>query len=293
SLRADDDARALYLAPTKALGTDQLNTVTDLGLAGIRPARYDGDTPHAERDWARSHSRWLFTNPDMLHRGILPNHSRWAGFFRGLRYVVLDECHSYRGLFGSHVAVLLRRLRRVARHYGADPVFVLASATTAQPAEFAAELTGTSCVPVTVDTAPRAARTVALWDPPLRDDTGAGHDAVVRRSAGSESARVLAELVIEGARSLVFVRSRQSAEITALTAQRSLAEIDPDLADKVVAYRGGLLPEERRTLETALTSGELLGAATTSALELGVDIVGLDAVVVAGYPGTLASFWQQ
>src|SRR5699024_1156337 len=121
SLRSDDDARALYLASTKALGTDQLNTVTDLGLAGIRPARYDGDTPHAERDWARSHSRWLFTNPDMLHRGLLPNHSRWAGFFRGLRYVVLDECHSYRGLFGSHVAVLLRRLRRVARHYGADP----------------------------------------------------------------------------------------------------------------------------------------------------------------------------
>lgn len=293
ALQLDNQACALYLAPTKALGNDQLQTVTELDLAGIRPARYDGDTPHAERDWARAHGRWLFSNPDMLHRGILPNHTRWAGFLRGLKYVVLDECHSYRGLFGSHVALLLRRLRRVTRHYGADPVFLLASATTAAPAEFAAELCGATCVPITGDTSPRGARTVALCEPPLQPDTTGENEAPVRRSAGSEAARVLAELAVEGARTLVFVRSRQSAEITALTAQRTLTEVDPDLATKVAAYRGGLLPEERRQLEAALTSGELLGAATTSALELGVDITGLDAVVVAGYPGTLASFWQQ
>src|SRR5699024_4606297 len=243
-------------------------------------------TPPAERDWARAHSRWLFTNPDMLHRGILPNHTRWAGFLRGLRYVVLDECHSYRGLFGSHVAVLLRRLRRIARHYGAEPVFLLASATTAEPAAFAEELCGAPCVPITEDTSPRGARAVALWEPPLRPDVGAETGAPLRRAAGSEAARELTELVIEGARTLVFVRSRQSAEITALTTQRSLREVDPELAERVAAYRGGLLPEERRQLETALAAGDLLGVASTSALELGVDIVGLDAVVVAGYPGT-------
>src|SRR5699024_2030985 len=242
-------------------------------------------TPPAERDWARAHSRWLFTNPDMLHRGILPNHTRWAGFLRGLRYVVLDECHSYRGLFGSHVAMALRRLRRIARHYGTEPVFLLASATMAEPAEFEAELCGGPCEPVTDDTSPRGARTITLWVLTLRSDAGAENGAPVRRSAGAESARVLTELVIEGARALVFVSSRQSAEITALTTQRSLAEVDPELAGRVAAYRSGLLPEERRQLETALTSGNLLDVASTSALELVVHIVGHDAVVIAGNPG--------
>jgi DEAD/DEAH box helicase domain-containing protein len=293
TLAGDERANALYLSPTKALGADQLRTVSALDVPGVRAASYDGDTPMAERDWVRAHARWVFTNPDMLHRGILAAHSRWARLFRKLAYVVVDECHSYRGVFGSHVALLLRRLRRVAAYYGSSPVFVLASATTASPAEFATRLTGEECVPVAEDASPRGARVVALWEPPLLEELSGENGAPVRRSAGTEAGRILAELVVEGARSLVFVRSRRSAELTALGAKRLLSEVDDDLATRVAAYRAGFLPEERRTLERALLSGELLGVATTNALELGVDIAGLDAVVLAGYPGTLASFWQQ
>ncbi|PXY32652.1 DEAD/DEAH box helicase [Prauserella muralis] len=293
ALVADRKATALYLAPTKALGADQLRAVDDLGVDGVRPASYDGDTPLPERDWVRQHARWVFTNPDMLHRGILSAHARWTRFFRKLRYVVVDECHSYRGVFGSHVALLLRRLRRVARHYGADPVFVLASATTAEPAAFAERLTGGPCVAVTDDASPRGARTVALWEPPLLEELAGENGAPVRRSAGAEAGRILAELVIEGARTLVFVRSRRGAELTSLGAKRILSEVDSKLTGLVAAYRAGYLPEERRSLEKALLGGTLLGVATTNALELGVDIAGLDAVVLAGYPGTLASFWQQ
>lgn len=293
ALAEDSRACALYLSPTKALGADQLRAVSAVDLAGTRAASYDGDTPMNERDWIRAHARWVFTNPDMLHRGMLSNHARWARFFRKLTYVVVDECHSYRGVFGSHVALLLRRLRRVARYYGADPVFVLASATTAEPADFAQRLSGVDCVPVVEDMSPRGARTVALWEPPLLEEFAGENGAPVRRSAGAETARILAELVVEGARSLAFIRSRRGAELTALSARRILAEVDPELAEKVAAYRAGFLPEERRALEAALLTGELLGVATTNALELGVDIAGLDAVVLAGYPGTLASFWQQ
>ncbi|EHR53179.1 helicase/secretion neighborhood putative DEAH-box helicase [Saccharomonospora marina XMU15] len=293
SLLSDPKATALYLAPTKALGADQLRSVRSMGLDGVRPASYDGDTPVPERNWVRDHARWVFTNPDMLHRGVLSAHARWARFFRKLTYVVVDECHGYRGVFGSHVALLLRRLRRVARHYGADPVFVLASATTAQPAEFAARLTGAPTAAVVDDASPRGARTVALWEPPLLDELSGENGAPVRRSAGAEAARILAELVVEGARTLAFVRSRRGAELTALGAKRILTEVDAELSGRVAAYRAGYLPEERRALEAALLSGELLGVATTNALELGVDIAGLDAVVLAGYPGTLASFWQQ
>ncbi|HKN55844.1 MAG TPA: Zn-binding domain-containing protein, partial [Amycolatopsis sp.] len=246
-----------------------------------------------ERDWVRAHANWVFTNPDMLHRGILSAHGRWAPFFRRLALVVVDECHSYRGVFGSHVALLLRRLSRVARHYGASPVFVLASATTASPGEFAERLTGVECATVTDDASPRGARTVALWEPPLLEELTGEHGAPVRRSAGAETSRILADLVVEGARSLAFIRSRRGAELAALGARRLLSEVDPRLAETVAAYRSGYLPEERRALEQALLSGRLLGVATTNALELGVDIAGLDAVVLAGYPGTLASFWQQ
>ncbi|WP_153028770.1 DEAD/DEAH box helicase [Amycolatopsis sp. YIM 10] len=293
ALTADEKACALYLSPTKALGADQLRTVSSLDIPGVRAASFDGDTPMAERDWVRAHARWVFTNPDMLHRGILSAHTRWSRFFRKLSYVVVDECHTYRGVFGSHVALLLRRLQRVARHYGSSPVFVLASATTAEPAEFAERLTGVECVPVTEDASPRGARTVALWEPPLLDELAGENGAPVRHSAGAEASRILAEMVVEGARSLAFVRSRRGAELTSLGARRILAEVDPMLPEKVAAYRAGYLPEERRALEKALMSGELLGVATTNALELGVDIAGLDAVVLAGYPGTLASFWQQ
>ncbi|MFB9923435.1 DEAD/DEAH box helicase [Amycolatopsis halotolerans] len=293
ALTADPRATALYLSPTKALGADQLRAVSSLDVRGVRAAAYDGDTPMTERDWVRAHANWVFSNPDMLHRGILSAHSRWTQFFRRLRYVVVDECHSYRGVFGSHVALLLRRLRRVAEHYGASPVFVLASATTASPASFATRLTGVECSAVTDDASPRGARTVALWEPPLLDELTGENGAPVRRPAGVETARILTELVVEGARSLAFVRSRRGAELTALGARRLLSEVDPRLADTVAAYRSGYLPEERRALEQALLSGRLLGVATTNALELGVDIAGLDAVVLAGYPGTLASFWQQ
>ncbi|OLR90255.1 DEAD/DEAH box helicase [Actinokineospora bangkokensis] len=293
ALAADPKATALYLSPTKALGADQLRALRGLGVDDVRPAAFDGDTPLVERDWVRAHSRWVFTNPDMLHRGVLPAHERWAMFFRRLRYVVVDECHSYRGVFGSHVALLLRRLRRVCRRYGSDPVFVLASATVSDPATSASRLSGVDCVAVTEDGSPRGARTVALWEPPLLDAVTGENGAPVRRSAGAEAARILADMVIEGARTLAFVRSRLGAELTALGAKRILADVAADLPDRVAAYRAGFLPEERRELEHALADGRLLGVASTNALELGVDIAGLDAVVVAGFPGTLASFWQQ
>jgi DEAD/DEAH box helicase domain-containing protein len=293
-LLADQQATALYLAPTKALGADQIRAVTALGLAEVRPAGYDGDTPRAQWDWVRSHARWVFTNPDMMHHGLLARHDRWARLLRRLRFVVIDECHAYRGVFGSHVALLLRRLRRVAARYGAHPVFVLASATVADPGVSASRLTGLDTVAVTEDTSPSGERTVALWEPPLLAELTGENGAPVRRSAGAEAARLLADLVIEGARTLVFVRSRRGAELTALGAQRALsATAAGELASRIAAYRGGYLPEERRALEAALDSGELLGVASTNALELGVDIAGLDAVVLAGYPGTRASFWQQ
>ena len=293
-LLADAGATALYLAPTKALAADQLRAVEALGLAGVRPASFDGDTPKVERDWVRSHARWVFTNPDMLHHGLLARHDRWARLLRRLRFVVIDECHAYRGVFGSHVAVLLRRLRRVAARYGAFPVFLLASATVADPAASASRLTGLDMVAVTEDASPCGERTIALWEPPLLDELTGENGAPVRRSAGAESARLLADLVAEGARTLVFVRSRRGAELTALGAQRALtAAAADDLASRIAAYRAGYLAEERRSLEAALDAGELLGVASTNALELGVDIAGLDAVVLAGYPGTRASFWQQ
>jgi DEAD/DEAH box helicase domain-containing protein len=290
---ADPRATALYLSPTKALAADQLRAVAGLRLPDVRATPFDGDTPLTERDWARQHGRWLFSNPDMLHRSVLPHHARWAAYLRRLRYVVLDECHTYRGLFGSHVALLLRRLLRVCARYGATPTIVLASATVADPAGFASRLTGRPVAAVDDDGSPSAGRTVALWEPPLLAELTGENGAPVRRSAGAESARMLADLVIEGARTLAFVRSRRGAELTALGAQRVLAEVGPELVPRVSAYRGGYLPEERRALEAALVDGALLGVATTNALELGMDIAGLDAVVVAGFPGTRASFWQQ
>ncbi|MFC4943250.1 DEAD/DEAH box helicase [Pseudonocardia sp. GCM10023141] len=290
---ADPRATALYLSPTKALAADQLRALDALGLEDVRPATFDGDTSLDARDWARLHGRWLFSNPDMLHRSMLPRHSRWAGFLRKLRYVVIDECHTYRGVFGSHVALLLRRLLRICERYGSHPTLVLASATVAEPAAFASRLTGREVSAVAVDASPAAGRTVVLWEPPLLPELAGENGAPVRRAAGAEAARMLADLVLEGARTLAFVRSRRGAELTALGAQRVLADVDPALVPRVSPYRGGYLPEERRALEAALADGDLLGVATTNALELGVDISGLDAVVVAGFPGTRASFWQQ
>lgn len=293
ALRQDPRATALYLAPTKALGADQLRAVQTLGLPDVRAALFDGDTALDERDWVRAHARWVFTNPDMLHRGVLPRHDRWVRFLRQLRYVVVDECHSYRGVFGSHVALVLRRLQRLCARYGSHPVFVLASATSADPAPAAARLIGAPVVAITEDGSPHGPRTVALWEPPLLAEVTGENGAPVRRPAGAEAARIMADLVVEGARTLTFVRSRRGAEVTALSAQRLLLQVDPELAARVAAYRAGYLAEDRRELEAALKDGTLLGVATTNALELGVDVAGLDAVVVAGFPGTVASFWQQ
>ncbi|CAA9223555.1 MAG: ATP-dependent helicase [uncultured Corynebacteriales bacterium] len=292
ALLEDEKATALYLAPTKALAADQLRSLRSLVLSSVRAASFDGDTEPAERDWVRAHSRLVLTNPDMLHRGILPAHSRWATFLRRLKFVVVDECHTYRGVFGSHVAHVLRRLRRVCASYGAYPTFILASATVATPAVSASRLTGLDVAEVTEDASPRGSTAFALWEPPLTAVLGE-HGAPVRRPAGSEAARLLADLVVEDARALAFVRSRRGAEVLALSARRQLAEVAPELAGRVAAYRAGYLAEERRELEAALADGRLLGVAATNALELGIDIAGLDAVVLAGFPGTLASLWQQ
>ncbi len=292
ALLGPEPASALYLAPTKALAGDQLRAVRSLRLASVRAATYDGDTPTDERDWVRAYADLVLTNPDMLHRSMLPGHARWAAYLRRLRYVVIDECHGYRGVFGSNVAAVLRRLRRVCARYGADPVFVLASATVSDPVTSATRLVGLPVEPVTDDASPRGATEFALWEPPLLDLTGE-NGAPVRRSATAEAAELLADLVIEGTRTVVFVRSRRGAEAVALSARRALAEAAPELCDRVAAYRAGYLPEERRSLEAALQSGRLLGLAATPALELGVDVAGLDAVVLAGYPGTVASVWQQ
>ncbi|RQX02794.1 DEAD/DEAH box helicase [Micromonospora inaquosa] len=314
TLLADPRATVLYLAPTKALAADQLRAVAALELEGVRPACYDGDTPRTEREWIRRHSRFVLTNPDMLHHGILPGHAQWSGFLRRLAYVVIDECHTYRGVFGSHVAHVLRRLRRQCARFGATPVFVLASATSGDPATAAGRLTGLPVTAVTEDASPRGGVTFALWEPPLLPpDSGSAspvspgssspappqasgdHDDLrqVRRSALRETADLLADTVAEGVRTLAFVRSRKGAEVVAANARRALDDAVPGLGDRVAAYRGGYLREERRELERALLHGDLLGLASTNALELGVDLVGLDAVLICGYPGTRASLWQQ
>lgn len=282
----------LYIAPTKALAQDQLAAMTGLDVPGVRPTTFDGDSSREERDWARNHGNYLLTNPDMLHRTMLPSHARWGLFWGALRYVVVDECHHYRGVFGSHVAQILRRLRRVAALYGAQPTFVLASATAATPELTASRLIGQPVSAVTDDGSPRGRTAVALWEPPLTSVRGE-QGAPVRRSAAAESADLLADLVADGVRTLAFVRSRRGAEMVALQAKNALAAVDGDLAQRVAPYRGGYLAEDRRALEQQLKSGELLAVAATNALELGIDIHGLDAVVMAGFPGTRASMWQQ
>ena len=285
-------ASVLYLSPTKALAHDQLNALAGLQVPGLAACTHDGDTPREQRDWARDHAEYLLTNPDMLHHSLLPGHARWSRFFGQLRYVVIDECHHYRGVFGAHVALALRRLRRVATSYGADPTFVLASATVAEPSVSAGRLTGLDVEAVTQDSSARGAVALGLWEPPFTAYHGE-NGAPVRRSATAETAELLADLVASGIRTLAFVRSRKGAEWVALSAARSLDEVDPELGRAVAAYRGGFLPEDRRLLEAELRDGTLVGMAATSALELGIDIAGLDAVLIAGFPGTRAAMWQQ
>ena len=282
----------LYLSPTKALAQDQLNSVLSLGLSDLRATTHDGDSSREQRDWARDHGEYLLTNPDMLHHSMLPAHARWAKFFSLLDYVVIDECHHYRGVFGAHVAQILRRLRRVCGLYGATPTFVLASATVAEPEVAASRLTGLPVVAVTDDASPRGQVSLALWEPPFTSYSGE-HGAPVRRSATAEIADLLVDLVVEGVRTLAFIRSRRGTETVSLTTKRLLDEVAPGLSERVAAYRGGYLPEDRREIEQALRRGDLLGLAATNALELGIDIAGLDAVLMAGFPGTRAALWQQ
>ncbi|MGW2145572.1 DEAD/DEAH box helicase [Nonomuraea bangladeshensis] len=418
-----DGGTVLYLTPTKALAADQLRGLRELHITQMRAATYDGDTPFEERTWIRRHANYVLTNPDMLHRSILPRHASWTSFFRRLRLVVVDECHGYRGVFGSHVAQILRRLRRVCARYGSAPTFLLASATASEPGAFAMRLTGLEMDEVTVDASPKGPTTIALWEPPLTELRGEG-GAPVRRTATAEAADLLADLVLADVRTLAFVRSRRGAETVALTARAKLADVafsmpytgaplppatphpeaagtttpstprathppsdtslngtldqnphtdptagpnrgpinglsrspgenlgsrpdDPadgpadgrpgsaptrapgstpdripshsapdripsysapenplswalpdisdlsNLPDKIAAYRAGYLAEDRRVLEKALRDGTIMGLATTNALELGVDVSGLDAVLIAGWPGTRASLWQQ
>lgn len=360
-------ASTLYLCPTKALAADQRHALDRLLTASrardVRVATCDGDTSLDERRWVQEYADVVLTNPDFLHFALLPQHRRWTRLLGSLRYVVLDECHAFRGVFGAHVGLVLRRLRRLAATYGSSPVFLLASATTSDPAASAARLLGvdpSEVTAVTADASPMGRKTFVLWQPPelpggdapwadlLPDDdpwatalplpaaavrapddlappgpedvwATAGHAPVPggalvpegsgplgtgervtvepadrpRRTATAEIADLLADLTVAGARTLAFTRSRRGAESVAASTRGHLEEIDPELARQVSAYRGGYLPEERRALESAIRTGELRALATTNALELGVDISGLDAVLIAGWPGTRVSLWQQ
>ena len=294
TLFANPEACALFLFPTKALAQDQLKSLTRLSaghpdlMKAVRAGVYDGDTQATTRRRIRDSSNLILSNPDMLHQGILPSHPRWGRFLRGLRYVVVDEIHAYRGIFGSHVANVLRRLERVVRHAGGDFRYVLCSATIRNPRELAEALTGRSVRLVDDDGAPRGPRHFVFWNPPHLDAS-----RTERRSSNVEGSAIFSELVARGAQALVFTKSRVAAELVYRYARERLESLAPDLAGRLKPYRGGYLPEERRRIEQALFSGELRGVVSTNALELGVDIGGLDAVVIVGAPPTLASLWQQ
>src|ERR687891_1888276 len=281
----DPKSTALFLFPTKALARDQVRQIRSLRLPQIRAAVYDGDTPGPERPLIRRTANLILTNPDMLHAGILPGHARWADFFLRLSLIVVDEAHVCRGVFGSHVALVLRRLRRLVAHYGGTPRFVMTSATVGNPAELAERLVGQPFEAVDEDRSPRGEKLFCLWNPPLPDD-----ESGTRGSAITEASFLLSRLVDDDVRAIAFARSRRAAEILADATRRSL---NPALAGRVKAYRAGYLPEERRALERALADGDLLAVASTTALELGIDIGSLDAAILGGYPGTRASMWQQ
>jgi DEAD/DEAH box helicase domain-containing protein len=283
ALARQPKTRALYLYPTKALAQDQIRSLTELKPPAIKPAIYDGDTESSRRWQIRKWSNLILTNPDMLHVGVLPHHDRWGDVLHNLRYVVVDEAHVYRGVFGSHVGNVLRRLRRLARIYGADPRFLLASATIANPGELARRLLGVEATTIEQDGAPKAERTILLWNPPLTDE-----ELGLRASALGEAARLMASLVERGVRTLCFAKSRKSAELVhRFTAQR-LGD-----ATRLSPYRAGYTPAQRREIERRLVEGDLLGVSATNALELGIDVGLLDAVICVGFPGTVASLRQQ
>jgi DEAD/DEAH box helicase domain-containing protein len=283
---SDDPAgTALLLFPTKALAQDQLRALAAFDLPGLVPVCYDGDTDPDARSWARRHGSVVLSNPDMVHVALLPHHARWATFLMRLRYVVIDELHVLRGIFGTHVAHVLRRLRRVCNHYGSDPTFIFCSATIGEPDRLASALCGKPVTAVTDDGSPRGERLFALWNPPLLDEaTGA------RGSANVETAHLLSSIVHDDHRAIAFCRSRKGTELVAADTRRRLPEA---LRETVRPYRGGYLTEERREIEGELFGGQLRGVVATSALELGIDIGSLDACVLDGFPGTIASMWQQ
>ncbi|MGI8428604.1 MAG: DEAD/DEAH box helicase [Solirubrobacteraceae bacterium] len=285
-LTADRAARALYLYPTKALAQDQARALHRFGLhKAIRPAIYDGDTPRPERAAIRKRSNLILTNPDMLHVGILPHHSAWGELLANLAFVVIDEAHVYRGVFGSHVANVLRRLRRAAEIHGSTPRFLLASATIANPVELARGLTGlTDFHLIDRDGAPAPERRVAIWNPPLLDER-----LGVRASALAEAAELFAGLISAGVRTICFMKSRKGVE---LILRHALDRLEPELADRVAPYRAGYTPAQRREIERRLGAGELLGVVATDALELGIDIGELDAAICVTFPGTIASLRQ-
>jgi DEAD/DEAH box helicase domain-containing protein len=276
---------AIVLGPTKALAQDQLRALTEAGYPGVVAATYDGDCSQAERTWVRGHANVVFTNPEMLHAGLLPNHRRWSRLLMRLRYVVVDELHVMRGVFGTHVAHLLRRLRRVCELYGASPTFIFSSATIGEPGTLARALCGLPVTAITDDGSPRGPRVIALLNPPLVDES-----IGLRTSANSETAAVTARLVAGGHRTIAFCRSRKGTELVSADVRRRLPA---DASELVRPYRAGYLASERREIEAELFGGRLRGVVATSALELGVDIGGLDACVLNGFPGTVASFWQQ
>jgi DEAD/DEAH box helicase domain-containing protein len=287
-LARDDRQRALYLYPTKALAQDQARKLSELGLRRLRHAIYDGDTPREDRPQLRRRSNLILTNPDMLHIGILPHHKQWGNFLANLGWIVVDEAHTYRGVFGSHVANVLRRLRRVARRYGAEPRFVLTSATIANPVELAEGLVGEPFRLVDSDGAPRAPRRIGMWNPPVIDKR-----SMTRRSVLSEAAEVLADLVGEGMRTICFLRSRRGIELILRFTRMRLEELGrPQLAERIAPYRAGYTPQQRRDIEARLAGGDLLAVVATDALELGIDIGYLDAAICVTFPGTVASLRQ-
>jgi DEAD/DEAH box helicase domain-containing protein len=292
AMLTEPGCRALYLFPTKALAQDQLGKLHQQFCPDLLPdeaiATFDGDTPKSERADVRRQSRIILTNPDMLHIGIMPNHLNWAGFFRHLRYVVVDEAHIYRGVFGSHVACVLRRLRRLCRAYGSSPRFILATATVANPGEHAERLTGLPCEVVDNDGSPRGWKDFVFWNPPLIDEK-----KTARRSAHWETTNIFTALVEQGTRTLTFTRTRRLTELIYVYAKDRLGEISYKLSKLVMPYRAGYMPEDRRRIEQGLFGGKLLGVVATNALELGIDSGGLEATVLDGYPGSISSTWQQ
>jgi len=293
-LARDPDARAIYLFPTKALAQDQLAALQRLSgrterLAdAVRPATYDGDTPRHLRSRIKRSANLILTNPDMLHVGILPYHARWGSLFANLAFVVVDEIHVYRGIFGSNVGLVLRRLRRLCEHYGARPQFICSSATIANPQELAEALTQVPMVLVDRDGSPRGRRHVVFWNPPVSDPA-----RMMRRSANVEGQRLMTRLVEDGIQTIVFTKARVVAELIYRYAREDLERHGSPGADRIRPYRGGYLAEERRAIEKALFSGRLLGVCATNALELGIDVGTLEAAIMVGFPGTIASTWQQ